>query len=242
MLTQEMVMTARDIVSKLDIPECFGCDSDGDIELDFLESQIDAVYSGNYHIENGISKMAIVFYDLPFVIKIPFNGHWQYDYAYNEETDEWEDIEEPYFNYFCRAYAYDMSDYCWNELDKVELAQERGYGELLADMISVYVDGNGRHFYIQEKVRPFHEARPFISKPSNDSLRKAQSLDKQYSSCNVEWRASVIEHYGEQFWISFVNWNDSGELGYLDDMHGGNYGFRYDGTPVLFDVAGYRDD
>ena len=242
MLTLDMVETAREIASKLDIPECFGCDNDGELEDGFLESQLDQFYTGNYSINNGISKVAIIFYDLPFVLKIPFNGHWEYDYEYDAEHDEWYDTEEPRFNYFYCARAYDSSDYCWNELDKVELAQDRGYGELLADMADVYTDSNGRHFYIQEKVLPLHEASSVVSKPSNDSLKKAQSMDSIYNSCNVEWRASVIEHYGEQFWISFVNWNESGDLGYLEDMHGGNYGYRYDGTPVLFDVAGYRDD
>lgn len=242
MLTQEMIMTARDIASKLDIPERFGCDNDGEMEDGFLESQLDQFYTGNYYLTNGISKAAIVFEDLPFVLKIPFNGHWVYDYYYNEELDDYEEIEEPRFDYFYCARAFDSSDYCWNELDKVELAKDRGYGELLADMASVYVDGNGRHFYIQEKVMPLHEATPFVTKPSNDSMKKAQSMDSIYNSCNVEWRASVIEHYGENFWISFVNWNECGDRGYLEDMHGANYGYRYDGTPVLFDVAGYRDD
>lgn len=238
MFSKEIIEQARAIVAQLHVPEKFGCDQDSEFDSCDLQNQLALINMGNFYIENGITKAVIIFDNLPYVIKIPFNGTWDYDYDYDEENDEWIECDA-IFTYFNCARAFDTSDYCWNECDKIKMAQERGYGELFPDMEQIWEDEHGRHFYIQEKVQTSREG--MSKEVSENSKARAESLDKQYKFCNNDWRASVIECYSEALWISFVNWNDSGFLGYLEDMHSSNYGYRFDGTPVLIDVAGFRD-
>ena len=163
-------------------------------------------------IHSSISVLCEEIFDnLPFVIKIPFNGTWDYDYDYDEENDEW--IErDAIFTYFNCARAFDTSDYCWNELDKIVMAYKRGYGCFFPKTAVILV--NDQRFYIQEKVQVACSRR-FTPTTSKDSRDKAASLTGVYRICNEDWRAAAIESYGEAILISFVNWNDAGMLGAL---------------------------
>lgn len=237
MFSKEIIEQARAIVAQLHIPEKFGCDQDSEFDSCDLQNQLACLVMGNFHIENGITKAVIIFDNLPYVIKIPFNGTWDYDYDYDEENDEWVE-RDAIFTYFNCARAFDTSDYCWNELDKIVMAYKRGYGCFFPKTAVIFA--NGQRFYIQEKVQVACERR-FTPTTSKDSRDKAASLTGEYRICNEDWRAAAIESYGEAILISFVNWNDAGMLGYLDDMHNANYGYRFDGTPVMFDVSGFRD-
>lgn len=238
MFSKEIIEQARAIAEQLYVPEKFGCDQNCEFDSCDLYEQLARLNMGNFHIENGITKAVIIFDNLPYVIKIPFNGMWNYEYDYDEENDEYIESDAS-FIYFNHARALDTSDYCWNELDKIVKAYDYGYGCFFPETVVVY-ENNGRRFYIQEKVRPAYE-RNFTPTTSKDSRDKAASLTDKYRICNEDWRAAVIESYGEAILISFVNWNDAGTLGYLEDMHNANYGYRFDGTPVMFDVSGFRD-
>ena len=239
MFSKEIIEQARAIAAQIHVPEKFGCDQDCEFDSDDLYDQFARLNMGDFHIENGISKAVIIFDSLPYVIKIPFNGMWNYEYDYDEETDEYIECDAD-FIYFNRARALDTSDYCWNELDKVIMAHDCGYGCFLPETAVVYEDNSGRRFYIQEKVRPACEHN-FTPTTSKDSRDRAANLASGYRICSEDWRAAAIESYGEDILISFIDWNYAGALGYLDDMHSGNYGYRFDGTPVLFDVSGFRD-
>ena len=238
MFSKEIIEQARAIAEQLYVPEKFGCDQNCEFDSRDLYDQLARLNMGSFHIENGITKAVIIFDSLPYVIKIPFNGMWNCEYDYDEETDEYIECDA-YFIYFSHARALDISDYCWNELDKVIMAHDCGYGCFLPDTAVVY-ENNGQRFYIQEKVRPVCE-HSFTPTTSKDSRDRAASLTDEYRICNEDWRAAAIESYGEAILVSFIDWNDAGALGYLDDMHSGNYGYRFDGTPVLFDVSGFRD-
>lgn len=238
MFSKEIIEQARAIAEQLYVPEKFGCDEDCEFDSRDLYEQLARLNMGSFHIENGITKAVIIFDNLPYVIKIPFNGMWNYEYDYDEETDEYIESDAS-FIYFNHARALDTSDYCWNELDKIVKAYDCGYGCFFPETAVVY-ENNGWRFYIQEKVRPACE-RNFTPTTSKDSRDRAANLAIGYRICNEDWRAAAIESYGEAILISFVNWNDAGTLGYLEDMHNANYGYRFDGTPVMFDVSGFRD-
>lgn len=238
MFSKEIIEQACAIAEQLYVPEKFGCDQNCEFDSGDLYEQLERLNMGSFHIENGITKAVIIFDSLPYVIKIPFNGMWEYDYDYDEENDEYIESDAS-FIYFNHARALDTSDYCWNELDKIVKAYDYGYGCFFPETV-VVCENNGRRFYIQEKVRPAYE-RNFTPTTSKDSRDKAANLAIGYRICNEDWRAAAIESYGEAILISFVNWNDAGTLGYLEDMHNANYGYRFDGTPVMFDVSGFRD-
>lgn len=240
MLTKINFEYAEKIIDGLHLPMNFGVEeSDYFNDARLLEDQVAALEIGDFSIENGVSKAVIVPENMPFVVKIPFNGiHY---YIWDEEAEEYSDEET--FEYFCRADAPDQSDYCWDEQIKIEKAYDAGFGDLFPETAFVK-EHDGTRFYIQEKVRTYSQAFRCGKTPavSENSRTKAKDMDRYYSSCNIEWRAAVIEFYGEEFWKSFVNWDSINCIGILTDMHTNNYGYTMDGRPVILDASGFRED
>lgn len=241
MLTQTDFLHAAEIIDGLNIPVHFGVNGNDD-EFDGwydLDSQIRDMDIGSFSIENGISKAVIIPADSNFVVKIPFNGIKYFEW--DDEADEYSGDE--YFEFFCCAEAPDQSDYCWDEQIKIEKAYYAGFGDLFPETAFVK-EHDGTRFYIQEKVRTYSQAFRCGETPtvSENSRTKAKDMDSYYSSCNIEWRAAVIEFYGEEFWKSFVNWDSINCIGILTDMHTNNYGYTMDGRPVILDASGFRED
>lgn len=238
MLTQTDFVCATEIIDGLNIPEQFGVNESSDAFDEYdLELQLRDINIGSFSIDNGVSKAVVIPNNFNFVIKIPFNGikYYQWDYA--------EGYGEEYFEPFQYADAPDCSDYCWDELIKIEQAYEAGFGCLFPQTAFVK-EHNGKRFYIQEKVCTYSQACRSGETPavSENSRNKAKDMDYHYSPCHVEWRAAVIEFYGEEFWKNFVNWDDANCVGILIDMHSNNYGYTTDGRPVILDASGFRED
>ena len=67
-------------IENLHLPEKFGISGDDCYEQEFEDElnnlfyDVDAPF--DFHVNYGASKVAIVSEELPFVIKIPFNGMW----------------------------------------------------------------------------------------------------------------------------------------------------------------------
>lgn len=241
MLTQMDFVLAEQIIDGLDIPAHFGVNGDNDEfeDRDELASQICNMGINNFTINNGISKAVIIPDDSNFVVKIPFNGIKYYEW--NNETGEYD--EEEYFEFFSRAEAPICTDYCWDEQIKIEKAYDAGFGDLFPETAFVKEHDYTR-CYIQEKVRTFNQAKQCGGMPavSENSRTKAKDMANYYSSCNVEWRAAVIEFYGEEYWKSFVDWDSINCIGILTDMHNNNYGYNIAGRPVILDASGFRED
>lgn len=232
MFTRWDIDTAIEIVKNINLPWDLGCDEDGYFYTDTIEDQlIDCGYkSDDFNISYGISKAVIIFKDLSFVIKIPFHGKWY---------DAWDSEYEEYYSDFDRfecANSTNGDDYCEAEVNAIDLMIHFGFEEIVAYEICLG-EFNGTVFYIQEKVKDSHTSNHY--KPSEDSLTRAREIGIDYEYCDADWRACVIELYGETYWTSFVNWAINGHNYILNDMHSGNYGYDYEGKPVLFDVSGY---
>lgn len=241
MLTDIEFDQAEKIIEGLNIPQYFGCNGDDDefYGEDLLEYQVGELGIGDFAINNGITKAVIIPNEFNFVVKIPFNCIKYYEW--NEEDQEYTDDE--YFEMFRYADAPDQTDYCWDELIKINKAYDAGFGDLFPATAFVKEEKNGTRCYIQEKVRTFSEVRfkggaPVVSEKSRTTAR---SMDNYYCTCDVEWRAAVVEFYGEAFWKSFVDWDSINCIGILTDMHSNNYGYTMDGRPIILDVSGYRE-
>lgn len=225
MFQLEDIERARRIVSTLTLPERFG--EDDTITYD-IERQLDDVVDEDFFVASGVSKAVIVVDSLPFVIKIPFNGYWDFDY---EDEDG-----SPAFYEFTGASEYRPDDYCEYELEKTESLKDSGYGVFVPDM-EYLCDADGYAVYIQMKVQPLYEVRSTM-KPSRESLAKAKNYSLSFIK---EWIALAIDFYGEEFWNSFIQWATENEPDVLTDMHTANYGLDFDGRPVLFDISGFRN-
>lgn len=239
MFSEKDILIAKEIARSINIPGEFGPDGDdGYFDSDFILNQIKSFEEKYGHVEarNGISKLVIIFDNLPFVIKLPFNGMWFWEEGdYNEETDEYEDVK--YFREFNRADSGYGNDYCEAELNIIEKVTHFGFGALMAEEAFIG-EFNYCNFYIQEKVKCVSAGG---TPPTKDSLKRAENMSIEYKVCSDEWRAVVIDTLGEKFWIDFIDWCLKTYCGVINDMHSGNYGYRYDGTPVMFDVSGFDE-
>lgn len=231
---------AIEICKSLDLPAELGSYSDDDDPefLDFLYYDIPAEF-GKFSIEHGATKGVLIFEDLPFVIKFPFNGMLYYNGDYDPEQDN--EDQEYYFELFYGACCDETDNYCQCELERMEAICEAGFGQFVAKTEFLWEDAHGRKFYIQEKVKPFNEIGLYEFSPSVDSMKRASNMANGYRKCDVSWRASVVDKYGEDTWTAFVDWVDTSGFRLWSDMHYGNFGYRLDGTPVMFDISGYND-
>lgn len=224
MFRPEDIELARQLVSVLDLPEDMG--EDDEIEY-VIERQLESIVEGDFYVTSGVSKVAIVIEDLPFVIKIPFNGYWE------EFYDDENDIP---FHHFSEANEICPDDYCFDELQKTQHVEEEGYGMFVPHM-QFLCNSHGVPYYIQGKARQMLGCRDAM-KPTGDSMQKA----KNYSLAFIkEWIALVIDFYGEELWNNFIQWATENEPSVLSDMHGANYGLDMEGRPVMFDISGFRD-
>ena len=224
MLTNKDIEVAREIAMHLDLPQEFG--GSEDLDESEYEYKFQDFIEGDFHVSCGVSKLVIVIDELPFVIKIPFNGRWEMD---------WDDDDNLYFCEFSEACDADATDYCLDELQKTLSIQDSGYGYFVPDMIDIGMYC-GRNVYIQEKVKPLCECRKLQT--SEDSLTKAKERNHVF---RTDWIARVFDLYGEEKWNEFISFLKCWEPEVLSDMHSGNYGVTPDGAPVLFDLAGFRD-
>ena len=226
------VERAREIVREIDLPHDFGIDVDDDFYTDDIADQISDIIKGDFYVTNGVSKLVIVPDELPFVIKIPFNGRYVYS-DYDEESEDYDTC----FCYFMMAESeISEDDYCAKELELTARIKEEGFGEFVPDMMYL---GRccGHNVYIQEKAKPMSECSKTIH-PTEDSLNKSKQISAPF---NNAWAALAIDIYGEDSYNSFLKWARKNEPDVLSDMHTGNYGIDMNGNPILLDICGFRD-
>lgn len=228
MFSERQIHAAKYIIKNLQIPEQFGPHDHDNMDVeDFIQEQLPSYLKAS--VDSGVSKVVIIPENFSFVIKIPFNGQFLW-----VEDDDFS--EECFFPYQ-QALSTGSFDYCARELDLIERAQYFGWGFMVPDMqLLTYI--NGYPVYIQEKVRCGARGQT-----SNDSLERARMIDRYYKQGPEDWRAAIIEKYGESIWCNFVDWCYSAPEDYnmLDDLHRSNVGITYDGRPVILDVGGFGD-
>lgn len=129
-------------------------------------------------------------------------------------------------------------DYCEVEVKNYRRAEEEGLSNLFTSIDVFDSDNYSFPVYIQEKVRARNEdpdgdydgdcdCWESLSEESTDSI---QNLDM--SGVLVD---ELIYSYGvilTEMFISFC------EREIINDVHGGNYGYRRDGSPVVYDYSG----
>ena len=226
---------AKWLMSQIYIPSEFGFT--GDYDFSFIEDQIYKIVGHDvfFEVSCGISKEVIIFDSLHFVIKIPYNGRFVGE------------NEERYFMPYAMASedeGYEW-DYCYDECKRIDRIREGGFGCFMphTEYLCTVCD---RDIYIQEKVIPLSDdccAHSYIDSdisvnPSNESMVTARN----YIEFNTTWAAVVIDLYGEDYLKEFIDYLSKYSCSTLRDMHEGNYGFDFNGVPVIFDVSGYRDE
>lgn len=228
------------VIDTLDIPDNFGVDTENDYSYDVetMSFYINNTFGGSvYH---GVSKAAVVLPDCKYAIKIPFNGEFRYEEDYNEETEEYEIVEDSFCPF---EYANDLGiedacnwDYCENELIKYENAVDAGFEEFFAET-KFWGYKNNRPIYLQEKVVAYNEDRTTHT-PSDRARNSYDNNCDFHFDANETWVCCAIDWYGEDRVLDFITYCEDNDL--ADDLHDGNIGFAADGRPILLDWAGWR--
>lgn len=185
--------------------------------------------------DNGASKGVIIPKDNEdkYVLKIPFNGYL---------SEDWDDEELTYagdrFIFFDWAPSSISWDYCSAEVEIYEKAEELGIEQLFAkteiyDFIQGYYP-----IYIQEKaVMFFRSSRTLHSEEKLKETSSKASAIYDYCSIDNEWLTDVLDYYGEEKFITFLQFLKKQNI---NDLHSGNIGY-IDGRPVVVDYSGYYE-
>lgn len=200
----------------------FGFD-DKEASYEFAEKIEKVLYDagiGNFSLDYGASRIVIIPKFEDYVIKLPMNGFYSDDEWIPFSIADYNNLEYTIYNDILTNYP---------TISKVFAAaalypRKTKVGEVL----------------IQEKVIPLSGQCAFHKRPSRDSLALVKSgvWKELSSSMNDEWLACIYEQYGDSVETAL---NDYAEITLLmEDMHSDNYGYRLDGSPVIFDYCGYE--
>ena len=214
------------------LPEQFGTiygidPTDTLIDIENKIYQVDSKAS-LYH---GASKMVITSPNFGnVVIKIPFNGLYEED----EKTGEL------YWYDFSWATGSSSNDYCLAEYEKYHRLKTYGLDCFVAKTL-YYKKINGVRIFLQEQVTPENN----LCSSYVPSLQSKDLANKWYKEgrfdIESEWIANCLDKYGESKVKRFLYYCTNIDPDILEDTHGGNYGYRINGTPAILDYSNYMD-
>lgn len=204
-------------------------------------------YNNNedYTVDSGASKVALVFTNSDYVVKIPFKGELDEYGHYDCEDSCSRDcscsrcsrgsvVEDCYEFTGARIGESEYSwDYCAAEQFFYEKAVVAGVEEFFIKTIFIG-EFDGHPIYLQEKV----EVYGYNSQTKSSEQSKEIFVKKfRYSEIQDEdFGGLLIEYYGEDRVNQLVEFLS--EVG-ISDLHSGNVGIRAN-RPVLFDYSGYN--
>lgn len=214
-------MTIKDILC-LDIPANFGTNEFSEItyEMSYVMDQLDNTIETKW----GISQFVIINNEWDNVIKIPFIGGY-----YEPDDEDSEDIFEEW-----------SRDYCQYSIDIYNSALKEGVVDIFAKTEVLGETINGSKIYTQEKIDI--DCANNISKIeySNNSFNKVKNNQNDgkagWRKFRASWLAAAIDCYGEKFVNNFIEFCIKNNI---NDTHDHNYGYRSDGSPVIFDYASF---
>ena len=205
----------------------FLSDADGNAEyskgFSYIYEQVDE------EIKTGISKVVIIPHDSSYVLKIPYRGardgedYYDFHYAGNEIRD-W--------------------DYCETEAEIYDAFKAEGLECFLAKTVRYGEDATGYPLYIQEKCITSYDYGDLDSNYTYDYTER--NAFRSMLACGIAvdnntWNTKAIMYYGVEKYIRFMQLCLDRFPDVLDDLHGQNYGYRIDGSPVLIDFSSWND-
>ena len=201
---------------------------------------------GDADIQFGISKFVIIPSTTDYVIKIPFNGRYEYYdddiRLYEEEKlDDYTYIIHDGCPYFYSPFSY-VADYCEKEFSTYKKLCCKNLEYFVAETRFYKEFPNKIKIFTQEKIIPcFNDCED--RKPTIRSKDIAKRWIKEDCfALDSTWLANCIDYYGEQQTKRFMDYCDNKEPDILADTHLGNLGYRPDdGSPVILDYSGFSD-
>ena len=246
-----MKLTKEYILECLDKYSCFECLH----EYNFFREE--AGCCDNWTWDNGVTKGVLIFKELDFVVKIPFEGYCNETESHYENSNgswigswssrwnsrlhkvEYEEI----FEDFTGAATENGWNYCEVEVDLIDAAREEGLNKCFAatELLGYAKD---HPIYIQEKCFMFSDACTSTNKEKYKNRTKADydSLKEvreraDFWGIDNDWVLDFLIYWGEEMLKrlgQFLFVHD------IEDLHNGNIGYR-NGVPCLVDYSSYRE-
>ncbi len=216
----------------LPLPAEFGADYDADDEEEEFYDIKQKVFEidPSAYIHYGLTKLVIISPKIgDVVIKIPFNGMFNYDNGCG--AVDW-------YNFNCARDKQEGSNYCEAEYLKYLELKKQQLDCFVAEVIC-YKPGI---IYLQEYAVPETEdCEPRT--PSKNSLKKATVLTNEFylRRENKDWLATCLDIYGEEKVHEFLKYCHSKDSDIIEDLHSGNIGYRDDDTPCIIDYSNFLD-
>lgn len=202
----------------------------------------------DYTVDNGASKVVLVFTDSDYVVKIPFKGEFcgyddydcedscSRDYPCSQCSRCSRRGAEENYDEFTGARVgeneYDW-DYCASEQFFYEKAVVAGVEEFFIKTIFIG-EFNEHPIYLQEKVEVYG-----YNSQTKSSEQSKEIFIKRFCRSEIQsedFGGLLVEYYGEDKVNQLVEFLS--EVG-ISDLHNSNVGIRAN-RPVLFDYSGYR--
>ena len=214
-------------------------------ELNLVEELYSLIDIPDIQIKTGMTKCVIIIPNCSIVIKIPLLGVHYYERVWDEEYEEYHDTGYDYYEEYSSANDlqslsnpnddYD-NDYCWNELQKYELARKKGFSDIFLETC-FYGTVDDVPIYLQEKAQTLYEAihasKSYHSSPESRRILKDTGL-----VADVDWSAAILDLYGIRFYKELQIFLDKYEMD--DDLHNSNIGYC-NNKPIILDWSGWRD-
>lgn len=190
-----------------------------------LNCDLDGELCGHfYRIEMGAFKMCLIFDDFDEVIKI--NSKGSFIYRCPDEDCE-----------------YDAQFEIYNEWDNDFIEDEIKIYETFDDSVKSFflpnkfiMDYHGIKIYTQEKIASTYSERslPYIECAKLIDEYELVAANKEIPNTGLEivFVEQIIHSYKDSFKILETIAN------YVDDLHGYNIGYTFDGRPVCHDYGG----
>jgi len=235
-----------DLANALPAVEEFGTEDGDTYEIPHTVSNAMSEKYPEMKAFSGITKLCVTVPELPFVVKIPYTGIWEY---YKDYDDCCGNCGECTLEVCCenREGEYHFSEFFYNYCDK-EIRDYEDAIEIYPEAAEIlvpteyYISLNGHKFYLQEKVNVYHYDDEVTKHPVY--RKRAKLVDEYYRKksyyINNQWSVKAIQFFGTQKFFDFV-----AKLYYVGnifgDLHSGNLGYRFNGAPCILDFAGFNN-
>lgn len=226
---------------KLSYNADFGYDSTEDSLNDGVQWDIEKALRKNniedFFFASGASKFVIVLEEEDFVIKIPYDGEYYWNY---EEEDI---VYEP----FHKANLFTKVDYDWNycEVERIlyKRAKLAGVGQFFSGVVKIG-EVEGRPVYAQEIAITYGEGGTSGREASEYAKNSFPSVSsKIYTDCHFhapeDWLCAAIDIYGMDAINKLSQFIHDNQIA---DLHYENIGFSKDGLPVIMDYSSYNEN
>ena len=210
------------------LPEEFGLYYDN-ADSPYLRTLEETIYEVDKKatIMYGMSKFVIMSpYFGDVVIKIPFNGYFNYE-------NNW--------CFFEGGSGPDFTDYCYAEYEKFKELQKHKLNCFVAKTLLYKTIGNF-NIFLQERVTPEKDSwKPPIASDNSKKIAEEWYDEGRFIFIESDWIANCIDKYGEAKVKQFLDYCNEMDRDILADAHSGNYGYRINKTPCILDYSDFLD-